>query len=37
MLEAQGMIVGRDKVEERAEQKAQERLQVLEQEHGIPA
>lgn len=32
-----GPSLGRDKVEELAEQKAQERLQALRAEHGIPA
>lgn len=36
-MEEQGLIVGRDKVEELAEQKAQARLQALMAEHGIPA
>jgi hypothetical protein len=36
-LKERGLIVGRDKVEELAEQKAQARLQALRAEHGIPA
>ena len=36
-LEERGLIVGRGKVEQMAEQLAQERLQALREEHGIPA
>ena len=34
-LEGLGLLVRRDKVEERAEQIAQERLEALRQDHGI--
>ena len=36
-MEEQGMIVGRDKVEELAEARALELLQAIKAQHGIPA
>ena len=36
-LEEIGLVAGRDKIEERAEQIAQERLAALKAEHGLPA
>jgi hypothetical protein len=36
-LEEVGLVVRRGRVEEMAEELAQQRLTVLKQEHGIPA
>jgi hypothetical protein len=36
-LEEKGLIAGPERIEQRAEELAQQRLEALKQEHGIPA